>query len=125
MDKVKELKELSLKVEEAFNGVKKEACQEVDKIQDLDGVTHLSTNTMIVKSSLLSSHPWDVGYYDTNTQTREVKKVLNKAASLIELKGKVDKLLEDKFIKISNDYKLRLNENTLKILANLQEELSV
>lgn len=76
-----------------------------------------------IKFSELSSVSWSPEYYNTNSQIDRIIEVLKKCRNIKEIKEKMEILYIEKRI-IEKNYKIFLNEETLKILKKELNKLN-
>lgn len=124
MTEIKELKDVLSRLTELQKVVKDSINTTLDTTKDLKGVKRISDNIVIVKSSSLNPNDFSAEYYMSNVQIVEIKKQL-KNLDIVNIKKKIDEWVSKEKIQVTNNHKITLNPEVLKILKQLQLEFNV
>lgn len=118
IEKIKKLRrELRIEEEKVINVI----FEEIEKIEEMDGVKNISKNTMIISSKSLLNAPWSPSYFSKESQVKSVMDKL-KGKNLNQIQNEISNIIKNKSIKNSSK-KTIINPNMLKILNKIKNTI--
>lgn len=106
----KRIKEMVRELEESIIiDTKNKNVDGVEKVNDFIGVVNFTT--------LINHAVWGAEYYLQSIQANYIKRSLNSIESVYELISKIERMIEDKKVKVNGET-CYLNNSTIEVLKN-------
>lgn len=119
MNSITEIKKLENKINELLDSLKKDIIKNLNDFEYPEGVSKISKNTFIVKSSTLSNlRNWDSRQFNIEKQINLIKKDLENKNSLEDIKKTIKRYIKEEKIK---DYPL--NNILIEKLKNIEDNI--
>lgn len=106
----KRIKEMVGELEESIvTDTKNKNVDGVEKVNDFIGIVNFTT--------LVNNAVWGAEYYLQSVQANYIKRSLNSIESVYELISKIERMIEDKKVKVNGET-CYLNDQTIEVLKN-------